>query len=520
MRPQPSRQISRRRAIQAGLGGIALAAGSRINLAAKQTRPNILMLMDDQHRADCLGIVGNTVIRTPNMDRIGHEGAVFRHAYSSVPSCIAARAGLLTGLSPWHHGLLGYSKSAEHYPNEMPRLLREAGFHATGIGKMHWSPQRTLHGFHETILDESGRVESPGFVSDYRKWFHEQAPDLDPDATDLGWNDYDARPYAVTERLHPTRWIGDRAVDHLQTYSHPEPFFLKVSFERPHSPYDPPQRFFDMYKDADLPPAVVGDWAERNACRGQKLPADTWRGDLGAAQVRRSRQGYYGSISFVDEQIGRIIETLEKRGLMENTLIVFFSDHGDMTGDHHLWRKSYAYEASAGVPMMIRWPDNLLSAKRGTFIDQPVELRDILPTFLDTAGTKYDPNRFDGRSLLELIRGSTKDWRPFIDLEHNICYSSDNHWNALTDGKTKYIFHAHDGRQQLFDLEHDPTETHDLAGDVAHAERLRNWRTRLIDHFHERGAPFIVRGDLAVRPKGTGVSPHYPSSASSGAAGN
>ncbi len=507
---QSSKSISRRRVIQAGLSGLALAAHGRISSAAGGARPNILMLMDDQHRADCLGVAGNKVIRTPHMDRIGHEGAVFRHAYTSVPSCIAARAGLLTGLSPWHHGLLGYSKAAEKYPNEMPRLLAEAGYHTTGIGKMHWTPQRNLHGFHQTILDESGRVESPGFISDYRKWFHEQAPDVNPDATGLGWNDYDARPYAIPERLHPTKWTGDTAVDFLQTYKRAEPFFLKVSFARPHSPYDPPQRFFDMYKDADLPKAAVGAWAEPNAHRGQKLPPDTWRGDLGADQVRRSRQGYYGNISFVDEQVGRILDVLEKRGQLENTLIVFFSDHGDMTGDHHLWRKSYAYEASAGIPMLIRWPANFLNAPRGQILDHPVELRDVLPTLLDASGIRFDPTRFDGRSLLDPVKGNAEGWRPYIDMEHNVCYSPENHWNALTDGKVKYIYHAQNGRQQLFDLTHDPTELHDLANDPAHADTLRTWRSHMVAHLQERGAPFVVNGDLAARPKGMAMSPHFP----------
>ena len=493
-----------------GLGGLALAAGSRVAIGAAQSKPNILLLMDDQHRADCLGIVGNKAIRTPNLDRIGREGAVFRHAYSSVPSCIAARAGLLTGLSPWHHGLLGYSKSAEHYSNEMPGLLREAGYYTTGIGKMHWSPQRTLHGFHRTILDESDRKESPNFVSDYHKWFHEQAPDLNPDATGLGWNDYDAKPYALPERLHPTRWIGDRAVEFLNEYNRAEPFFLKVSFERPHSPYDPPGRFFEMYKDADLPPAAVGDWAERNACRGQKLPSDTWRGDLGAEQVRRSRQGYYGSISFVDEQAGRILEALERRGQLEKTLILFVSDHGDMTGDHYLWRKSYAYEASAGVPMMVRWGAEFMSEKRGKLVDEVVELRDILPTFLDAAGALVDPKRFDGRSVLDPIRGKSEGWRKYVDLEHNICYSPDNHWNAVTDGRVKYIYHARDGRQQLFDLSRDPKEMRDLAGDAGHAELLKMWRGYMVAALEERGTPFVVNGDLAPRPKGTPMSPHYP----------
>lgn len=466
--------------------------------------------MDDQHRGDCMGLAGNRIIRTPHLDRIGAEGALFRCAYASLPSCTPSRAGLLTGLAPWGHGLLGYGRIAPHYRNEMPRLIRDAGYYTIGIGKMHWHPQRTLHGFHTTVLDEEGRVESPGFQSDYRAWFARKAPGLDPDATGIGWNDYQTRAYALPERLHPTRWTADRAVEFLQSYSRDEPFFLKVSFARPHSPYDPPQRFFDTYKDADLPKASVGAWAERYACRGMKLPPDTWRGDLGEKQVRGSRQGYYGSISFVDEQVGRILDALEERGQLENTLILYTSDHGDMTGDQNLWRKTYAYEPSAHIPLLIRWPECFISARRGQVLDQPVEIRDVLPTVLDAAGALSDPQRFDGRTLLDLIRGHTTDWRAFIDLEHDVCYARENHWNALTDGKAKYIFHALDGWQQLFDLEHDPAELHDLASDPAHSQTLRLWRRRLIDHLRPRGRMFVVNDDLALRPKGLLYGPNYP----------
>jgi arylsulfatase len=406
--------------------------------------------------------------------------------------------------------MLGMGQVAEHHENEMPRLLREAGYQTTGIGKMHWHPQRNLHGFHETILDESGRVESPDFVSDYHKWFHEQEPALNPDATGIGWNDYQAAPYALPEHLHPTRWTGDTAVDYLQKYDNGQPFFLKVSFARPHSPYDPPERFFKMYQDADLPKASVGIWAERYASRGEKLPSDTWRGDLGAEQVRRSRQGYYGNITFVDEQIGRILDVLEKRGLLENTFILYASDHGDMTGDHHLWRKTYAYEASARIPMLVRWPENFLSAKREQVLAQPVELRDVLPTFLDSAGITFDPSRFDGRTLLDLIRGKTEGWRSFIDLEHSVCYAKENHWSGLTDGRTKYIYHAMDGWQQLFNLEADPGELNDLASDPAHSSTLALWRKRLVDHLRVRGEAFVVNDDLALRPKGLLYGPNYP----------
>lgn len=477
-------------------------------------RLNLLLLMADQHRADCIGADGNPVIKTPHLDRIAAEGVRFRRAYSSTPTCTPARAALLTGQAPWNHGMLGYGRVAERYPQEKPRLLREAGYHTLGIGKMHWHPQRNLHGFHQTLLDESGRIESPDFRSDYRAWFWSEAPGLDPDATGLGWNDYPARAYVLPEHLHPTHWTGEAAVRFLNSYQGPEPFFLKVSFARPHSPYDPPPRFMKMYADSDLPPAKAGSWAQRYRERSSD-GLDLWHGDVGEQQVRSSRQGYYGSVSFVDHEIGRILEALERRGWMERTLILYLSDHGDMTGDHHLWRKSYAYEASARIPMLLRWPKGLVSGARGQVLEQPVEIRDVLPTLLDAAGITIPPS-VDGMSLLRLARGQTLGWREFIDLEHDVCYSPANHWNALTDGRTKYIFHARDGEEQLFDLVNDPDELHDASADAVHENTLRTWRNRLIEHLAPRGDVFVKGGKLALRPERYLYSPLYPKDTRSG----
>ena len=504
-------QYNRREALKLGLFAAAAASRpSRSFAAAKRSveRPNILFLMADQFRGDCVGADGNPAIQTPNLDRIASEGVLFRRAYSTTPTCTPARSALLTGLSPWRHGMLGYGRVAERYPIEKPRALREAGYYTVGIGKMHWHPQRNPHGFHKVFLDESGRAESPDFRSDYRSWFWSEAPNLDPDATGIGWNDYRARVYALPERLHPTRWMGDVAANFLRTYDRSEPFFLKVSFARPHSPYDPPERFMRMYADADLPRAVVGKWATRYTKRNGPNYS-IWHGDLGAEQVRRSRQGYYGSVSFIDEQIGRILDVLEQRGWLDQTLIVFTADHGDMTGDHHLWRKSYAYEASARIPMLMRWPTGLVPAKRGRLLTQPVELRDILPTFLDVASAP-GAEGLDGRSLLSLVKGNTKEWREYIDLEHDVCYSPANHWNALTDGRTKYIFHARDGEEQLFDLDNDPGELNDLASDPSHQDRLHEWRERMVAHLAERGEKFVKNGKLALRPERYLYSPNHP----------
>ena len=507
--------LGRRAFIKAAGGGLAASAltlGTDAARGARSTmqRPNILYMMTDQHRGDCLGCDGNAVIRTPNLDRIAREGARFSAGYSCTPTCTPARSALLTGLSPWHNGMLGYGRVSTKYPVKLPQAVRDAGYYTFGIGKMHWFPQKTLNGFHGTLVDESGRRETDDFISDYHKWFAEQAPDQDPGKTGIGWNDHRAAAYALPETLHPTYWTAQMAVDFIEKVDTAKPFMLKVSFARPHSPYDPPKRFMEAYKEGDMPAPHVGKWADRHAPVPEPFNNSLWHGDLGLDQARRSRRGYYGSISFIDEQIGRILQSLEKRGLMDNTFIIFVADHGDMTGDHHLWRKSYAYEASARVPYLARWPESMgMADRRGQTITQPVELRDVLPTFLDVAGAKI-PDHLDGRSFLPLLRGRTDGWRDCIDLEHDVCYSKRNHWNALTDGKHKYIYHAHDGSEQLFDLANDPGELNDLADESAHVATLKAWRARMVEHLSERGEAFVKAGKLVKRPKRMLYSPNFP----------
>ncbi len=498
-----------------GMGIAAPSAGFQRAVAQKRDRLNLLFVMTDQQRGDCLGADGNAAIRTPNLDRLAKEGTRFLHAYSSTPTCTPARCGLLTGLSPWNHGMLGYGEIPRRFEYEKPRALREAGYATATIGKNHFAPWRNSHGYEQMFLDEhaaGGMVHDKVAMerraaeerTDYEAWFYSQEPHLNPHATGLGWNDYAARPFALHERLHPTTWMGDTAVRYLESYRDARPFYLKVSFIRPHSPYDPPQRIWDQYRDVAMPEAQIGAWASKFAAPSSDRP-DIWHGKLDAKTIANTRRGYYACITHVDEQIGRIVETLEKQKKLDETLIVFTSDHGDMTGDHNLWRKSYAYEASTRVPMIVRLP----GAKGGQVMDQPVELRDVFPTLLDGAG--LSPSRkLDGDSMLKLVRDKGASWRPFIDLEHNVCYSPVNNWSALTDGRMKYIFHALDGQEQLFDLSKDPHELKDLAGETEASLALTLWRQRMVSHLSERGTPFVVNGKLGLRPKGVAASPNLP----------
>ncbi|HZY62255.1 MAG TPA: arylsulfatase [Edaphobacter sp.] len=485
----------------------------------KRDRPNILLLMGDQWRMDCVGAYGNPHIHTPNLDRLAKEGIRFQSAYSSTPTCTPARSALLTGLGPWRNGLLGYGRIATNsYPVEKARAMAEAGYYTTSIGKNHYYPIRNPHGYHHLVSDEhcsywfhkQGAQTEASWEErcDYEAWFWSQMPDRDPHATGLDWNDHRGIPFAYPEELHATYWTGQTAVNFLAGYNRSEPFFLKVSFIRPHSPYDAPERFFKMYEDRLIPEAEAGDWARRFESRSGP-GNDLWHGKLPKEEIRRSRQGYYGSVSFVDEQIGRILDVLEKRRLLDETLILFISDHGDMLGDQNLWRKGYGYEQSAHIPMLMRPPSGMNLGSAGQVILNPVELRDVLPTFLDAAGATI-PESIEGRSLLHLVRSKGADWRQYIDLEHNICYSPEIHWNGLTDGRWKYLYHALHGEEQLFHIERDPHELKDLAGTKEHEDQLKLWRERLISQLEERGDRWVKNGKLVPRPEGMLHSPNFP----------
>lgn len=481
---------------------------------AAQEKPHIILIVSDQHRGDAVHCMGNPFVFTPNMDALASDGTLFLNGYSSTPSSTPARSGLLTGLSPWHHGMLGYGRVGNHYRYEMPQMLRDLNYYTFGIGKMHWFPQKALHGFHGTLVDESGRVETKDFISDYRLWFQTQAPGLNPDSTHVGWNDHGAAVYKLPEQLHPTAWTGETACEMIRNYKKGsgQPLFLKVSFARPHSPYDPLQRLADVYKDRDVPAPYVGEWCKdkdyavhKNASEAK---ADAAYGNFGEEYAKISRRHYYANVTFVDEEIGKIVQTLKEEGMYDNALICYISDHGDMLGDHYHWRKTYPYEGSVHVPYIVKWPSSC-GFPKGEKVEAPVELRDLLPTFLEMAGGQV-PADMDGQSLVRLMDGNEGQWRKYIDLEHATCYSPDNYWCALTDGRIKYIWRFHTGTEELFDLEKDPHELKNVAGEKRYRACLEKLRAAMVRHLSERGEEFVKDGKLQILKRTVLYSPLFP----------
>jgi arylsulfatase len=465
-------------------------------------RVNILFLMDDQHRGDWLGAAGAKWIITPNLDRLALEGVLFRRGYSSTPSCLPARAALLTGLSPWNHGCLGYRPIPERYAWEMPRLFTDAGYRTYCVGKNHFAPQRNTHGYQTVELGEpSARDKEP--QDDYGAWFAKEMPGHKPfEGWHSGNDQRGGMDYPFDERLHLTRWAADRAIEFLQSSPREAPWFLKVSFIHPHTPLNAPKRWHDRYEGVAIPTVAIGEWAGKmygsQQTSFQKNP-ETTRGVVPAEELRATRRSYAAAISFVDEQVGRVLAALEKRGDLENTLILFTADHGDIMGDHYLYRKTFSVEGSVNVPMIVRWPARLrLDALRGQVRTELVELRDVLPTFLDAAGLPKPP-AVEGLSLLDALRG--KRWRSMLDLEHASCYAPKDGWVALTDQRYKYVYYTVTGMQQLFDLQADPHELRDLVADESSAALVREWRQRMVKHLAVRGEAWVRDGDLVVQPK-------------------
>ncbi len=458
---------------------------------------NFILIITDQMRGDCLSADGHPVLETPNLDHLAARGSRFRCAYSAVPSCLPARATLWSGQNQWHTGVLGMGRGQGPIPNDFSHTLAgeftAAGYRTHLVGKGHFQPQRSLMGFETTELDESGRMDE----SDHRRWFAAHAPaGVTPDDHGVDWNSWHARPWHTEEYLHPTAWTMMRSLDFLQRRDPNRPFFLTISFARPHSPYVPPSHYFERYAQGETPRPHLGDWSAMHDDPATAVDANAWRGHMSPAQIHRARAGYYGEISFIDTQIGRLMNWLRREKLADDTWLLFTSDHGDMLGDHNLWRKTYAYEGSSRVPFIVSPPQRHSQPENfptQSVVSNVVELRDIMPTLLDAAGLPI-PANVDGRSVLPLMQGETEGWRDYIHGEHCTCYHAEQEMHYVTDGKRKFIWLPRLDREQFFDLERDPGECDDLIDVDARQAEVERWRGYLVQELSERDCGWVRAG--------------------------
>jgi len=460
-------------------------------------RPNILLIMTDQQRGDALGVEDHPVLLTPNLDAIAGAGVRFTRAYSTCPTCIAARRSLLSGQFPATHGMVGYRDGVEwDAPPTLPGVLSAAGYQTELIGRsMHQHPPRKRYGFDHMLLH--------GWESDYGEWLRRHAPDSGGYyGTGVMHNDWTAHPWHLPEWMHQTNWTVTEALRFLDRRDPSCPFFLVVSFIAPHPPLVPPAFYFERYLRQDLPPPVIGDWAEPPAGGGPGDDVSAGRVHLKGEALRCARAAYYGLINHVDDQIRRLLNPVNGvlRRTDGNTVILFTSDHGEMLGDRNLWRKSLPYEASARVPLLIRAPKAFGLTPR-SLVEAPVCLEDVMPTVLDLAGVPI-PDTVEGRSLLPLMRGEEVAGREWVHIEHAPTF------HALTDGREKYIWFVRDGREQFFDLSSDPNECRNLAAEPDCAERMAAWRARLVGELKDRPEGFSDGEKLIPGRPYPAVLPH------------
>ena len=370
----------------------------------ERARPNLLLLLADQHRGDCLGIEGHPVLQTPHLDSIGGVGAHFRRAYSESPTCIPARRTLMSGQAPAVQGMVGMTGGvAWDPPHTLAGELTRAGYQTEMIGKLHLFPQRKRYGFQRLQLADSTR----GANNDYLRWLDGRFPKdrwaMAHGVTPNGWI---GRPSHLPETETHAFWCASQAIEFLETRDPEAPFFLNVSFIDPHPPFAPPQFFYDRYAGKTLPEPVVGDWAPRFDRVTKGLDPEVMlnrRARLDPQTLHYCRAAYYGLINHVDAQVGRLLQYLRDARLLEDTLVLYTADHGEMLGDHHMCSKARAFEPSARVPFLLRAPRSL-GLPAGVTVDQPVGLQDVMPTLLDAAGAPV-PDSCTGESVLPLIRG-------------------------------------------------------------------------------------------------------------------
>ena len=480
------------------------ASGSRNR---HHDRPNVMVICVDQMRGDAMSGAGHPVVKTPHLDEIAGQGTRFANAYSATPTCVPARVALFTGQSQERHGRTGYRDGipfTEAHPVTMQGVLRENGYQTQAIGKMHVFPERSRCGFDDVRLHDGflhfGRRAGGRHLEandDYLTWLRRQ-PGMDAHADyfddGVGCNSMVSIPWNRDEYLHPTNWVVHETLDWLQRRDPTMPFFSYVSFHRPHAPFNPPQWAFDQYYFRDRVEPPRGDWIEDFEEFRHDDYHQTVMGRLDPETHHRTTSGYYGLISHIDLQINRLLEGLADHELLDDTVIIFVSDHGDMMGDHDMYRKSVGYEGSAHVPMIVRpAPRFAPDAPRGQVVTDVTELRDIMPTVLDLAGVAI-PATVDGRSLVPHATGAADDhWRSEIHGEHTH-FGQSLQW--VTDGRRKYLWASAKGIEQFFDLDSDPQELHNLINDPTRSAEIDDWRQRLIGYLDGREEGFVRDGQL------------------------
>ncbi|MBL9190098.1 MAG: sulfatase [Opitutaceae bacterium] len=468
---------------------VFLMGSAVASLVAAPARPNVLFISVDDMNND-LGCYGSPIVKSPNIDKLAARGVKFERAYCQFPLCSPSRSSIMTGLRPdttkvfnlQYHFRTGLPDVVT-----IPQLFMRAGYYAARVGKIY-------HYGNPGDIGTSGLDDPPS----WREFYNPAGTDktaLEPEIT----NDTPSRGLGSAmsyladakgrDEDHTDGKVATQAIALLEKHK-AEPFFLAVGFYRPHTPYVAPKKYFDLYPLEKIEvPRIPADYAK--TVPAPALASTRPWPNFGTTheQARRSKQAYYATISFVDAQIGRVVDALDRLGLRDNTIIVFWSDHGYSLGEHGLWMKQSCFEDSARVPMIFAGP----GIKAGTPSPRLVEFVDVYPTLADLAGLK-PPANLEGVSLRPLLTKPDAPWnRPaFTQVQRG-----DFPGHSVRTPRWRYT--EWDGGKQgveLYDHDADPGEMKNVAADPRHAAVIaelkalvnKNWPVRVTGGVAEPGA--------------------------------
>lgn len=464
------------------------------------SRPNILFITADQLRADALGCYGNPVVQTPHIDALAQQGARLTRMFTAYPVCAPNRGSMVTGRYPTIHGLRANGMRLPADELTLMQHLAAYGYRTYGTGKMHFGPQWQFPADGTPIMDpDPATAYNPQPQPDELPWYgfdhvmltedHRTGPYADYLAQH-GYNVWDelhsaSYPQHATvaspfpEEHHQTTWITDRALDALADHPAEQPFFLWVSYVHPHHPFNPPVPWDTFYDPADMPlpqwdEAEVVAWPEayqRKFFATSGSHEAVGMCDLTDADWQRIKAYYYGMVSQIDHNVGRLIAALEARGALENTVIVFTSDHGDNLGDHRLLFKGTTFDCVTNVPFIVRAP----SVSTGGEADPLASTIDLMPTLLDLAGVPMpEPSPIQGTSMAGALCGQTAPRRDALLIENQGVRRSVRTDDALL------TWHGSGLTGELYDLTTDPNCFRNLWHEPTAAVRKADLMERLL----------------------------------------
>ena len=439
------------------------------------SKPNILILHVDEQRAESLRQYGNTQVITPNIDALAQEAEVYQNHFCSYPVCTPSRYSLFTGRYVSQH--LGWSNHCT-IPAGMstfPKALKAAGYQTAAVGKMHMAPTYLDIGFDRMTLAEQ---DGPGrFDDDYHRdlMAHGLLDEIDLTDQRSEYRAYATREYFhnfgtqvsdLPEEFHSTNWITDRALEEVERWQADSPNLLFVGYIKPHHPFDPSERYLRMYDGMDVAP-LPGYTPEVPKRDYQFSHGYFDNADLSEEMLRRVTRYYYASITQIDDQIGRIIARLKEKGMYDNTLILYTSDHGDYMGFHHMMLKgNLMYDPVMRVPLMIKYPAGMAGEPHQDGLSCNIQVANHL---LRCCGLPEDPAM--NRHPLELPREFVFSQNSCGPVKYYMVRSA--RYKLLLSGSSK--------KAMLFDLQHDPLELHDVSGESAYQSVVQDFKNALME---------------------------------------